>query len=104
MTRPYSRREQILKGMAVPPERVTASADRRSSPRRLPPIGMGRPIVGASGALTKDVSQGGIAVVTALTLNIGDSVPVKLAGQRVVGARIAWKRGALVGLSLRSCW
>lgn len=100
MRRRGSRRDQILAGGAVPPERSSQGADRRSSPRQLPPVGFGRPVVGAFVATTKDVSAGGVAVVATLALDVGDSVPLKFAGQPVVGARIAWKRGALVGLAV----
>jgi hypothetical protein len=101
MTQANSRREQILSGIAVPPDRTAGSAERRSSARGLPPIGMGRPTIGADVALTKDVSQGGLSALAPVPLDVGDSVPVKLTGKKVVGARIAWKRGALVGLSFR---
>jgi hypothetical protein len=93
----YSRREQILGRVATPPGRAGAG-DRRASVRGLPPVGFGRPLVGSSVTAAMDVSAAGMAVVANLALGVGDSVPVKFLGKPTVGARIAWKRGALVGL------
>ena len=61
---------------------------------------MGRPTVGASVGIATDISLGGLSVVASIALDVGDSVPVKFAGRPVMGARIVWKRGALVGLSM----
>jgi hypothetical protein len=74
--------------------------DRRRGARYLPPVGKGRPTIGARVGLTENVSAGGIAVQANLDLGIGDNVPVKFPGSPVLGARIVWKRGALVGLAL----
>lgn len=95
-----SRRTQILRRVASAPE-VAASAlqDRRREPRQLPPVGMGRPLIGTSPSLAVNVSRTGMAVRANLELGIGDSVPVKFAGFPVKGARIVWAAQGLVGLA-----
>jgi hypothetical protein len=96
-----SRLDQILRGMAVPPQRAaTGINDRRCNPRHHPVVGMGQAMIGSSPAITKNVSAGGLAVIADVDLGLGDNVPVKFAGLPVRGARIVWKRGALVGLAL----
>lgn len=96
-----SRREQILRGIATPPGRPCVGfQDRRRAARRLPPVGLGRPAIGAGMARTSDISEHGLAVFAELTLGVGDSVPVKFAGHEAVGARIAWKNNGLVGLAV----
>ena len=94
-----SRRTQILRGIATPEMATTAVRDRRREPRQLPPVGMGRPIIGERASLAVNVSRTGMAVRTSLSLGIGDSVPVKFAGFPVKGARIAWACDGLVGLA-----
>ena len=95
-----SRRTQILRGVASPHEvAVSALQDRRSEPRQLPPVGMGRPLVGTSSSLAVNVSRTGMAVRANLELGIGDSVPIKFAGFPVKGARIVWTAHGLVGLA-----
>jgi hypothetical protein len=96
-----SRRDQILRGLAVPPQRAaTGINDRRCNPRHHPVVGMGRAMIGSSPAITKNASAGGLAVIADVDLGLGDNVPVKFAGLPVRGARIVWKRGALMGLAL----
>jgi len=41
----------------------------------------------------------GVAVVAEVSLGVGDAVPVKFHGRDVIGARIAWKRGRMMGLT-----
>ena len=95
------RRDQILRGIAVPPERAASGLnDRRLYPRSAPPFGMGRPTVGVRPAATKNASRSGLAVLAETDLGVGDSIQVKFAGQPTLGGRIVWKRGALVGLEL----
>ena len=95
-----SRRTQILRGIATPPEVPEALAhDRRREPRQLPPVGMGRPVIGERHSLAVNVSRTGLAVRTSLLLGAGDSVPVKFAGFPVKGARIVWIENGLVGLA-----
>jgi len=95
------RRDQILRGIAVPPERAASGLnDRRRHPRSAPSCGMGRPTVGLWPAITKNASRNGLAVLTETDLGVGDSVPVKFFGQPTFGGRIVWKRGTLVGLEL----
>jgi hypothetical protein len=95
------RRNQILRGIAIPPERAARGLnDRRRHPRSGPPFGMGRPTVGLWPAVTTNASRGGLAVIAETDLGVGDSVPVKFNGQPVLGGRIVWKRGTLVGLEL----
>jgi hypothetical protein len=96
-----NRRDQILRGIAVPPERTASGLnDRRRHPRSPPPFGMGRPTVGVWPAVTKNASRSGLAVLAETDLGVGDSVPVRFAGNPTLGGRIVWKRGALVGLEL----
>ena len=99
-----SRRTQILRGIATPPE-VARSAvqDRRREPRRIPPVGMGRPFIGEKPSLAVNVSRTGLAVRTCLSLGVGDSVPIKFAGFQVKGARIVWAADGLVGLATAAC-
>lgn len=95
------RRDLILRGIAVPPERAASGLnDRRRHHRFAPPFGMGRPTVGIGHAVAKNASRSGLAVLAETDLGIGDSVPVKFAGHPTLGGRIVWKRGALVGLEL----
>ena len=86
-----SRRTQFLRGSAtLPEEPAPAVRDRRREPRQLPPVGMGRPVIGTRPSLAVNVSRSGLAVRTGLLLGVGDSVPVKCAGSPVRGARIVW--------------
>ena len=86
-----SRRMHILRGSAtLPEEPAPAVRDRRREPRQLPPVGMGRPVIGTRPSLAVNVSRSGLAVRTGLLLGVGDSVPVKCAGSPVRGARIVW--------------
>ena len=95
-----SRRLQILRGSAtLPVEPTPAVRDRRREPRQLPPVGMGRPVIGTRSSLAVNVSRTGLAVRTCLPLGVGDSVPVKFAGSPVRGARIVWAAHGLVGLA-----
>ena len=95
-----SRRTQILRGDASPPEGAeSALQDRRREPRQLPPVGMGRPLIGTTPSLAVNVSRTGMAVRADLELGIGDSVPVKFAGFPARGARIVWTARGLVGLA-----
>ena len=95
------RRDQILRGIAVPPERTTGGLnDRRGHPRSAPPVGRRRPTVGVWPAVTKNVSRSGLAVLAETDLGVGDSVPVTFAGHPTLGGRIVWRRGTLVGLEL----
>jgi protein involved in polysaccharide export with SLBB domain len=95
------RRDQILRGIAVPPERAASGlSDRRRHPRSAPFFGMGRPTVGLWPAVTKNASSSGLAVLAETDLGVGDSVPVKFAGHPTLGGRIVWKRGPLMGLEL----
>lgn len=95
-----SRRMQILRGVASRSEVAeSAPQDRRRDPRQLPPVGMGRPLIGTSSSLAINVSRTGIAVRSDIELGIGDSVPVKFAGFPVKGARIVWAANGLVGLA-----
>ena len=81
-----SRRLQILRGSAtLPVEPTPAVRDRRREPRQLPPVGMGRPVIGTRSSLAVNVSRTGLAVRTCLPLGVGDSVPVKFAGSPVRG-------------------
>jgi hypothetical protein len=92
-------RQQILTGKHAD---VSSSGvhERRASPRTLPPVGLGRPTLGLSVGRTEDFSMGGLRVNAVIGLGVGDSVPVKFAGMPAIGARIAWKRGALLGLAV----
>ena len=95
-----SRRMHILRGSAtLPEEPAPAVRDRRREPRQLPPVGMGRPVIGTRSSLAVNVSRTGLAVRTSLPLGVGDSVPVKFAGSPVRGARIVWTAHGLVGLA-----
>lgn len=95
-----SRRMQILRGSAtLPEEPAPAVLDRRREPRQLPPVGMGRPVIGTRPSLAVNVSGSGLAVRARLPLGIGDSVPVKFAGSPVKGARIVWTAHGLIGLA-----
>jgi hypothetical protein len=95
-----SRRTQIFRGIATPPEGAkSAVQDRRREPRQLPPVGMGRPLIGERPSLAVNVSRTGLAVRTSLSLGVGDSVPVKFAGFPVKGARIAWAADGFVSLA-----
>lgn len=95
-----SRRLQILGGTStLPEEPMPAVPDRRREPRQLPPVGMGRPMIGTRPSLAVNVSRTGLAIRTSLPLGIGDSVPVKFAGSPVRGARIVWTAHGLLGLA-----
>ena len=95
-----SRRTQILQGIATPPDVAKSLVqDRRREPRQLPPVGMGRPFIGARPSLAVNVSRTGLAVRISLSLGVGDSVPIKFTGFPVKGARIAWAADGLVGLA-----
>ena len=95
-----SRRLQILGGSSTMPEEPMPPApDRRRETRQLPPVGMGRPMIGTRPSLAVNVSRTGLAVRTSLPLGVGDSVPVKFVGSPVRGARIVWAADGLVGLA-----
>ena len=95
-----SRRLQILGGSSTMPEEPMPPApDRRRETRQLPPVGMGRPMIGTRPSLAVNVSRTGLAVRTCLPLGVGDSVPVKFTGSPVRGARIVWAAHGLVGLA-----
>jgi translation initiation factor IF-1 len=47
----------------------------------------------------ENASPNGAAVIADVRLDVGDSVPVKFHGSDVIGARIAWRRGRLMGLA-----
>jgi hypothetical protein len=57
-------------------------------------------MIGSSPAIIRNASAGGLAVSANVDLGLGDNVPVKFVGLPVRGARIVWKRGALMGLAL----
>jgi hypothetical protein len=100
MKRVLSRRAQILQGIATSPDGAKGAAhERRREPRQLPPIGMGRLLIGERPSLAVNVSRSGLAARTTLSLGIGDSVPVKFAGFPVKGARIVWIMDGHVGLA-----
>jgi hypothetical protein len=80
------------------PDRL-ANAERRGSARSLPAVGMARPTIGACVGHVQNASPNGAAVVANVSLDVGDSVPLKFHGRDVIGARIAWKRGKLIGLA-----
>ena len=95
-----SRRLQILgRSSTLPEEPMPLAPDRRREPRQLPPVGMGRAMIGTRPSLAVNVSRTGLAVRTSLPLGVGDSVPVKFAGSPVRGARIVWAAHGLVGLA-----
>ena len=94
-----SRRDQILHGMVATADRTTdAASERRSEGRSLPLVGTARPMIGSCVGLVTNASERGAAVLAEVSLGAGDNVPVKFHGRDVIGARIAWKRGRMMGL------
>ncbi|MXP41503.1 hypothetical protein GRI75_07580 [Altererythrobacter soli] len=65
----------------------------------MPAVGTARPTIGTRVGRVENVSPAGAAICADIALDVGDSVPVKFHGREVIGARIAWKRGKLVGLA-----
>ena len=95
-----SRRLQILGGSSpMPEEPISPAPDRRRETRQLPPVGMGRAMIGTRPSLAVNVSRTGLAVRACLPPGVGDSVPVKFTGSPVRGARIVWAAHGLVGLA-----
>jgi hypothetical protein len=59
-------------------------------------------MIGYSVGRVENASSGGAAVLPDVSLDVGDSVPVRFHGREVIGARVAWKRAGLMVLAFDS--